>query len=104
MTHSDGYVLYSNTIFIKRDDAPQRIVVSPNPFTNYINIMFARPSVSGRVIFSFYDTKGALVERKYAPAGSPTYTIYTDGILSSGVYSLRIDYDGNKFVKTLLKK
>jgi len=103
MQHSDGYVLYSNTIFIKKDDAPQRIVISPNPFTSYIAVTFARPS-TGRVTFSFYDAKGALVKRRVFPGNSPTYTIATDDILSAAIYSLRVDYDGNKLVKTLLKK
>lgn len=103
MQHTDGYVLYSNTIFIKKDDAPQRLIISPNPFTNYITVMFARPS-SGRVTFSFFDMKGALVKRYTSPGNSPTYYIATDDIALTGVYSLRIDYDGNKVVKPLLKK
>jgi len=95
--------LYSNTIFIKKDDAPQRLIISPNPFTNYITVMFARPS-TGRVTFSFYDMKGALVKRQQSPGSSPTYYLSTDDILPSAIYTLRIDYDGNKLVKTLLKK
>jgi hypothetical protein len=103
MQHTDGYVLYSNTIFIKKDDAPQRLIISPNPFTNYITVMFARPS-TGPVTFSFYDAKGALVKRYRSPGNAPTYYIATNDILSTGIYALRIDYDGNKLVKQLLKK
>lgn len=103
MQHTDGYLLYSNTIFIKKDDAPQRIVISPNPFTNYINVLFARPSTR-RIFLSFYDAKGALVKREGLPANTSSHIIRTDDLHSSGIYTVRIDYDGNKFVKTLLKK
>jgi hypothetical protein len=65
--------------------------------------MFARPS-TGPVTFSFYDAKGALVKRYRSPGNAPTYYIATNDILSTGIYALRIDYDGNKLVKQLLKK
>ena len=104
MRHSDGYVLYSNTIFIKKDDAPQRLFISPNPFTNYITVQMARPSVNAAVVFSFYDMKGALVKRYLGPSNTSSFTINTDDILSSGVYVLKVSYDGGKIVKTILKK
>jgi len=103
MQHSDGYVLYSNTIFIKKDDAPQRLFITPNPFTSNISIRFARPS-SGAVTFSFYDMKGALVKRYLGPSGFASYTINTDDLVSSAVYALKVSFDGNKIVKTVLKK
>ena len=104
MQHSDGYVLYSNTIFIKKDDAPQRLFISPNPFTNYIVARLSRPATNTVVVFDFFDTKGALVKRYIGPSQVSTYTINTDGILSSGVYVLKVSYPGTKLVKTILKK
>jgi hypothetical protein len=104
MQHSDGYVLYSNTIFIKKDDAPQRLLIWPNPFTSYITAQLARPSANSAVVFSFYDMKGALVKRYLGPSNTSSFTINTDDILSSGVYVLKVSYDGGKIVKTVLKK
>ncbi|HEV8272795.1 MAG TPA: T9SS type A sorting domain-containing protein, partial [Chitinophagaceae bacterium] len=104
MQHSDGYVLYSNTIFIKKDDAPQQLFISPNPFTNYIIARLARPATNTVVVFDFYDTKGALVKRYIGPSQVSTFTINTDGLVSSGVYVLKVSYPGTKLVKTILKK
>jgi hypothetical protein len=104
MQHADGYVLYSNTIFLKKDDAPQRLFISPNPFTNYITVRLARPSTNSAVVFSFYDMKGALVKRYLGPSNTSSFTINTDDILSSGVYVLKVSYDGGHVVKTILKK
>jgi len=104
MRHSDDYLLYSNTIFIKKDDAPQRLFISPNPFSSYITVRAARPSVNSAVVFSFYDMKGALVKRYLGPSNTSSFTINTDDILSSGVYVLKVSYDGGQIVKTILKK
>jgi hypothetical protein len=104
MQHSDGYVLYSNTIFIKKDDAPQYLFINPNPFTNYITARLARPSVNSAVTFSFYDMKGALVKRYLGPSNTSSFTINTDDLLSSAVYVLKVNYDGGQIVKQVLKK
>lgn len=104
MTHTDGYVLYSNVIFIKKDDAPQRLFVSPNPFTNYIVARVSRPATNTVVVFNFYDTKGALVKRYTGPSGVSSFTINTNDILSSGVYVLKVTYPGTRLVTTILKK
>jgi len=104
MQHTDGYVLYSNTIFIKKNDAPQRLFISPNPFTNYITARLSRPATNTVVIFDFYDTKGALVKRYIGPSQVSSYTINTNDILSSGVYVLKVSYPGTKLVTTILKK
>jgi hypothetical protein len=104
MQHSDGYVLYSNTIFIRKDDAPQRLFISPNPFTNYITARLSRPVTNTVVIFDFYDTKGALVKRYIGPSRVSSYTINTNDLLSSAVYVLKVSYGETKLVKTILKK
>ena len=104
MQHSDGYVLYSNTIYIKKDNAPQQLFISPNPFTNYIIARLSRPVTNTVVYFDFYDSKGALVKRYIGPSQVSSYTISTSDLLSSGVYVLKVSYPGTKLVKTILKK
>lgn len=104
MKHTDGYILYSNIIFIKKDDAPQRLFVSPNPFTNYITARVSRPATNTVVVFQFFDAKGALVKRYIGPSGVSSFTINTDDIASSGVYILKVSYPGTKLVATILKR
>ena len=48
--------------------------------------------------------KGALVKRYIGPSGFASYTINTDDLVSSAVYALKVSFDGNKIVKTVLKK
>jgi hypothetical protein len=48
--------------------------------------------------------KGALVKRYYGAGALFSYTINTNDLLSSAIYSLRVSYDGDKIVKTVLKK
>ena len=104
MLHTDGYILYSNVVFIKRDNAPQNVIVYPNPFTNYIQVLIARPAINNAVTFSFYDMGGKLVKRYLGPSGVLSFTIRTDDLLSSGVYVLKVNIDGDQISKRILKK
>jgi hypothetical protein len=92
------------TIFIKKDDAPQRLFVSPNPFSNYIIVRVSRPATNTVVMLELFDAKGALVKRLRGPSGVSSFTINTDDILSSGIYVLKVTYPGTKLVTTILKK
>ncbi len=103
MLHTDGYVLYSNTVFIKRDNAPNQIFVSPNPFGDMMTIRFSR-TPSGPVTFSFYDMAGKLVKRYNMPGGSPSYDINTTSILPRAIYMLRANADGKQISKRVMKK
>jgi hypothetical protein len=95
MMHTDGYVLYSNVVFIQKNDAPQRLIVGPNPFNSNLTIRFAR-TPTGPVYFSFFDASGKLVKQYSVAGGSPSYTINTSGILPRAIYTLRVDADGKK--------
>jgi hypothetical protein len=103
MLHTDGYVLYSNKVFIKRDNAPNQIFVSPNPFGDIITIRFSR-TPTGPVTFSFYDMAGKLIKRYNLPGGSPSYDINTTGILPTAVYMLKANADGKQVSKRVMKK
>jgi len=103
MLHTDGYILYSNVVFIKRDNAPQQIFVTPNPFGSTMTIRFAR-TPGGPVAFSFFDMAGKLVKRYEFMGGSPSYNINTDGIIPHAVYMLRAYADGKQVAKRVLKE
>lgn len=103
MLHTDGYILYSNTIFIKRDNAPQRLIVGPNPFGDNITIRLARPA-SGPVTVSIFDDAGKLVKRYSLGAGLASYTVNTSGIISRAIYTVRVDADGEKLSAKLMKQ
>jgi hypothetical protein len=103
MLHTDGYVLYSNTIFIDKSDAPQRLFIYPNPFVNNLTVRLARPS-TGPVTFSIYDAAGKLVKRYSEVAGSPSYTVNTKGIISRAIYMLRVNADGQELSARIMKE
>jgi hypothetical protein len=102
MLHTDGYVLYSNVVFIKRDNAPNQIFVTPNPFTNIVTIRFSR-TPAGPVTISFFDMAGKLISKHSFPTGAPSYDINTEGILSRGIYMIRAYADGKQIAKKVRK-
>ena len=103
MLHTDGYVLYSNIVIIRRDNAPQRLIITPNPFTDRVTVRFTRTPV-GLVTFSFYDMTGKLVKRFVELGGSPSYDINTTNILSRAIYMLKVSADGTDISQQVLKK
>jgi trimeric autotransporter adhesin len=103
MLHTDGYILYSNTIFIKRDNAPQKLFVTPNPFNGLMTVRLARPS-TGPVTFSLYDAGGKLVKRVVGAGGAPSYDINTSGILSRAIYVLKVNADGQEISRQVMKQ
>jgi hypothetical protein len=103
MLHTDGYILYSNTIFIDKNDAPQRLFIYPNPFVNNLTVRLARTPTSP-VTFSIYDAAGKLVKRYTEAAGSPSYIVNTKGILSRAIYMLRVNADGEELSARIMKE
>jgi hypothetical protein len=101
--HTDGYVLYSNTVFIRRDNAPQQLFVTPNPFGNTVTIRFAR-TPTGPVVISLFDMAGKLVKKYNFAGGSPTYNLNTEGIIPRAIYMLRAYTDGKQTSKKVFKQ
>jgi hypothetical protein len=103
MLHTDGYVLYSNTIQITNNNAPQRMFVFPNPFVNDLTVRFARTPQSA-VAFSVFDAQGKLVRKWEMPGNAVSFNLNALNILSHGIYLLRIDADGQQYTYRLMKK
>jgi hypothetical protein len=103
MLHTDGYVLYSNIVFLKKDNAPNILFVTPNPFVNYFNVRFSR-TPSGPVTFTLYDAASKMVMRQIQPGGSISYNINNQFGIANGAYLLVVAADGQRFTHKLLKK
>jgi hypothetical protein len=103
MLHTDGYILYSNVVFIRRDNAPNQIFVTPNPFSGTVTVRFSR-TPTGPVTISFFDMAGKLVKRYDFPGGQAQYDINTSGVLSRAIYTIRAYADGKQVSKRVLKQ
>jgi trimeric autotransporter adhesin len=102
MIHTDGSVIYSNVVLLRKDDIAQGIIVLPNPFTTSLGVRFKR-LVTGPVTFSLYDNTGKLVKRVVENTPAINYTINTTNIVSSAVYILKVNVDGQKYSAKVLK-
>ncbi|MGC4103493.1 T9SS type A sorting domain-containing protein [Ferruginibacter sp.] len=102
MIHTDGSVIYSNVVLLQKNDIAQGIIVLPNPFSNTLGVRFKR-LVTGPVTLSLYDNAGKLVKRVVENTPSMNYTMSTTDILSSAVYILKVNVDGQKYSAKVLK-
>jgi hypothetical protein len=103
MLHTDGYILYSNIVFLKRDNAPQRIFVTPNPFGSSLTVRFARLP-AGTVSFSLFDMSGKLLRRYNFAGGTSSYNINIEGVLPRAVYMLRAYADGKALSRKIFRE
>jgi hypothetical protein len=103
MLHTDGYVLYSNVVYIKKNSAPQRLFIFPNPFVNNLTVRFARVPLYP-VKFNFYDAAGKLVKQYQGLSGQYVYDINMTGIVSKGIYFMKVNVDGKNFTEKLMKQ
>lgn len=103
MQHTDGYVLLSNVVFIKKDNAPNAIFVTPNPFSNQLTVRFAR-TPSGSVVLSLYDASGRLMQRVTRAGGSPSFDMPITVVLAAGTYLLEARTDGQRYSKKISRQ
>jgi hypothetical protein len=102
MIHSDGSIIYSNVVLLKKDDIGQGIIIVPNPFTNSLGVRFRRLP-SGPVTLSLYDNAGKLVKRITVSAPSFNYAMTTTEIMSNALYILKVNVDGQKYSAKVFK-
>jgi len=103
MLHTDGYILYSNVVFIKKDNAPNNLYVTPNPFTSRVTVRFAR-TPSGPVVLSLYDASGKLMQRITRNGGTPSFDMPITVVLASGTYLLEATADGKRYAKKISRQ
>jgi trimeric autotransporter adhesin len=103
MMHADGYVLVSDTILVKNDNAPQQMFVLTNPFQNEIRLRFARVPRS-QVVLSLFDMGGKLIRKQsVAPSSTVFFNVSSFSPISSGVYVLDAYVDGKHYTARLKK-
>jgi len=102
MIHTDGSVIYSNVVVLRKDDIKQGIIVLPNPFSTTLGVRFRRLP-AGPVTLTLYDNTGRLVSKSVQTAVSYNYTIPTTSIPGRTGYILKVTVDGQKYAAKVLK-
>ncbi len=76
------------------------LIVYPNPFTEYINIKFSKPTIYP-VQIEVFDTRGRLVlDKDYPPSSQITVSTQR---LENASYVVRISSGSMEFLKKLIK-
>ena len=102
MVDIDGNFQYSQTILIKDPSARQNVWVLSNPFENSVRIRFAK--TPERVLCDLVNAMGAKVYQKNF-TGAVELTLDCSATqLAAGVYFLRVNADGQLFIRKLIKK
>ena len=99
---SDGTFQYSNIIFIKNDNVPQRIDVLGNPFSNNLIVRLSRVP-TGPVDIRLFDMSGRLLLKYTEASGATLFNLNTTSVASAGIYKLRVFADNQEFNFTVLK-
>jgi lysyl endopeptidase len=77
------------------------ITLYPNPTYDKLQILF-KNRVEGEILISVYDLMGNLVTQRSVVSPEPNFAFDT-GILSQGIFLLKIEYPGNEFVSKIIK-
>ena len=102
MVDIDGNFLYSQTILIKDPGARQNVWVLNNPFNTDIKLRFAK-SVH-LIQCNLVNASGANVNQKNVADAIEVTMDLKDIHLAPGVYFLRMNVDGQLFVRKLIKQ
>ena len=106
MIDVDGKNSYSNIVLLKSNEASLNPTVLSNPFTNYIDIRFAKLPI-GEVRFQLTNMSGSVVDARQVTGIAQNvfrYNIQTKGSLAKGVYVLGIAAGKEKYSIQVLKK
>jgi hypothetical protein len=91
-------------VLIKQPDIEQEMIVLGNPFKNNISIRFVKaPETAGELRLT--DMAGRLMAtQKIAIGQQQIQFILPAGKLSRGVYQLKAEINGRKFIKQVIKE
>jgi hypothetical protein len=96
---SGCYVIGINDYYLEN-----KISISPNPFTNSVNISISGHS-SSDVTLSIHNVLGKAVFVKQLQIKNPKFQTHIDvGFLSTGIYLLEVIIDGERTVKKMVKE
>ncbi|HET9824903.1 MAG TPA: T9SS type A sorting domain-containing protein, partial [Chitinophagaceae bacterium] len=102
MVDMDGNFQYSQTIVIKNPGAHQNVWVLNNPFENSVRIRFAK--TPGHVQCDLVNALGAKVYQKDFAGSQQLEVDCSKMYLATGAYFLRVNTDGQLFIRKLIKK
>jgi hypothetical protein len=98
MVDIDNSAKLSDIVLVKNSSGRQEIFITNNPFTDKLNIRFAKIP-NDKLLVSLYDMKGSKVyEAGYAAYNQSTLQINTASrYMARGIYSLRIETGGKTY-------
>jgi hypothetical protein len=98
MVDIDNSAKLSDIVLVKNSSGWQEIFITNNPFTDKLNIRFAKIP-NDKLLVSLYDMKGSKVyEAGYAAYNQSTLQINTASrYMARGIYSLRIETGGKTY-------
>jgi len=102
MVNIDGSFVYSNVIVIKKTTTQQFVWVINNPFSDFINVRFARIAKTSKLQLITMDGKVIKEKILYNASGQQSWQL--SNTLSKGVYVLRIVSDGIVFTNKVVKQ
>ncbi|MEO8406390.1 MAG: T9SS type A sorting domain-containing protein, partial [Chitinophagaceae bacterium] len=100
-----GAVEYSNIIIVFTDKSTKLVTgISPNPFTNYINVNLNMPA-GGILVMKLTDLNGQIMlqQNVHAPKGFSTQVIKERTTLARGLYLLTASFNGQLYSSRVVK-
>ena len=102
MVDIDGNFQYSHTILIKAPGARQNVWVLNNPFENSVRVRFAK--TAGHVQCDVVNALGAKVYQRDFTGSTELTLDFSATHIAAGVYFLRVNADGQLFIRKLIRK
>ena len=102
----DGQYKYSGLVTIQNETVRENVVaILNNPFTDKFDISISTPEQS-KVVVNMLDVTGKLLYTKTVYTTSNAVTAVTPDTkkLSSGMYFVQVNINGNKIIKKVIKK
>jgi len=88
---------YSDVVLVKNAFGKQSVYLAGNPFTNKINIQFAK-TPNSKVSVKVYDMKGSKIyEKIYSNFTQTSFQINLGDQLSKGIYSVKVETGGTTY-------
>jgi len=94
-----------NNITKNITQADYRLIVINNPFANYIDIKFEQ-ILSGKITFLLTDVTGRLIAMQEINANNQSIIRFNVGnkVIKSGIYSLAVEVNGNKYSARVIRQ
>lgn len=104
MIDIDNTFVYSDVVLVKRSFGKQDVYLAGNPFTDKINIQFAKIPNSN-VSINIYDLKGSKIyEAGYINYMEPSLQIDISNKLARGIYSIKVETGGQVYTLKAMKQ